>query len=429
MLFVVTSCAYAAKGSPASERPECTLSQQDAGASIVKFYTEDTFNNCTRDCSFFTKADTQDALANSTKTIARDIFTNIGSLTTTASSQVVESSEVEYTDESYFWFLLFAIPFLLHMFYKPIEFKILQQCRKHGRCIQKKKLVKRRVLKRVPSTANVGGRRFSDGGTPVADKPVSGIAAGSSDGGGGTMDEDAAKEKQKQFKWKVTSSDRYLWSTGSGGAAPMNVDFGAKLLPRSAPGGGRQTQTVLVEVEVESWEDPDGTEAWDNTFEAIYNGGAWQEWVSRRVCGCCWEKVDAARMAQEKAEGGGETKKQKRASVAQWQQAGAGPGERPWQSDWKSVGSSAGGSGVEMAGMGIGGGGGDGNGGEEKGETKQGMTGSLADGDIAVRVNPSSEAHDFGGGSGGGGEPTELVANFSDNTQITARVSREDIAL
>ena len=408
VLFVATSCAFSVADSPASRHPECNISVHDAGSFLHPIYPDKAaFSNCTRGCNLYTKADNMEDLAKSAGKIAGDITTNVGSVTSVDSATNVESNEVEYTSGDYFWFLLFAIPFLLHLFYTPVEFKIRQQCRKHGKCLPPKRLVKRKVVKRVPSTSTLGAKARADG-TAIGGEDGGG-------GGGGDMDGDTAADKQKKFKWKVTSSDRYLWSTSSGGAAPMDVNFGSKL-PPSAPGGGRQTQTVLVEVEVESWEDPEGTEAWENTFEAVYNGGAWQEWVSRRVCGCCWETIDAAQEEREGGVGGSEQATGGGASsVAAWQDRAATPSDR----------AAAATVGVEMQVQASRPGSGRGEGGSAA------MAAAAAAGDeVAVRVNPfksptqrmaqDNPFGDTGGGGGeeGGGGGQELVTNF-DRTEET----------
>ena len=419
VLFVATSCAFSVADSPASRHPECNITTKCAEIDIPGkvcgpatflqpiYPDEAAFSNCTRGCNLYTKADNMEDLAKSAGKIAGDITTNVGSVTSVDSATNVVSNEVEYTSADYFWFLLFAIPFLLHLFYKPIEFKIRQQCRKHGKCLPKKRLVKRKVMKRVPSTSTIGAKARADG-TAIGGED------GSGGGGGGGTDGDTAADKQKKFKWKVTSSDRYLWSTSSGGAAPMDVNFGSKL-PPSAPGGGRQTQTVLVEVEVESWEDPEGTEAWENTFEAVYNGGAWQEWVSRRICGCCWETIDAAQEEREGGAGGSEQTSAGGASaVAAWQDRAATPSDR----------AAAAIVGVEMQVQASRPGSRRGEGGDAA------MAAAAGAGDeVAVRVNPfksptqrMAQDNPFGGTGEGGGEEgggggQELVTNFDRNEE------------
>ena len=282
-LYAATDCAQIGrKQDPANcgfdDGQASSFGDEGLFGDRVQFGFSGKFALCRANCSYYTAAADFGALQAKAARIADEITVTVGRqrVVRRAVDEVVETNEVCTTDEGYFTFLLFVIPFLAHVFWKPLEFALRQYCRRRGRCKSKKKRKKVRVRRQVmqPQPQPPSEAQAEDGGG-------GGGGGGGGDGGGGG---------QKRFKHQLKSSDRYLWSS-AGGTAPMKVDFGAKA-PPSAP---KVSAEAYEWVEVEEWEDAEGTEAWSNTFEAVFNGGDWQEWVSRRVCSCCWAKVDRAR--------------------------------------------------------------------------------------------------------------------------------------
>jgi len=80
-----------------------------------------------------------------------------------------------------------------------------------------------------------------------------------------------------KYKWKIASSDKYLWSS-AGGTAPMHVDYAGKA-PPSAP---KDLSKPKVQVVKETWMGEDGKQ-----YQKVEEEQSLEDWFENTFCCCC----------------------------------------------------------------------------------------------------------------------------------------------
>lgn len=188
------------------------------------------------------------------------------------------------TDEAYFTFLLLAVPLLVYLFYKPLEYCVVAFYNRHIRGTARDSKFFKYLFEGSPRAGPPPvPSKPAPAAVPDAQEPPAAAAAA------------AAPPGQARFKWKVKET-AFIRNSGK-----LTVDWGDKFgLPPSI--SEAETKRCAKRLPPALPARPWAAEAEDiserpavRALASVYSGGEWQDRVSRWACAGCWARVDAAR--------------------------------------------------------------------------------------------------------------------------------------
>ena len=230
-------------------------------------------------CPYFDTFIDFTTLANTSRAIAESLqkYVDVTVVQTTVENTTVVFV-VPVKEANWLWVLV--LPLLFYLFWKPIEFYIFSW-----------------YVKRVKGTkweraAWVFGRLLGvkpTQGAAIVEAPENSKAESPPPA---ALPPNKPSRKGSKYKWDLNSADHYLRGSG---AAPMKVDWGTSIegAPPSAPKVHADNKVLRERV---TWGVEDISDsATVQRLAVIYNGGSWQEKISRKFCKCCWVVIDKER--------------------------------------------------------------------------------------------------------------------------------------